>query len=487
MPNEQRIPPHSDDAEKSVLGAALQSVRALNEVCEILEPEDFYQDRHRRIFAVLQMMNDGGIHADYVTVSEELKKRHELSLAGDTAYIASLPGAAPSTSGAYQYARVVKDKSILRRLISGAADIEADGYEDKASARDVLEKAEDVIFEISKGTQKRDYTHIGDIVRRNMDIIKEHHDSGKKLTGLSTGFTDLDRVTSGLQKQDLIILAARPSEGKTALALNIALNVARQEGKRVQFFSLEMGELPLGLRLLSMLSNVELTRIRNGSVLDSDEDTRKLREAAEDLGNMNLFIDETSNISVSEMKSKCKRIAATEGAPDLVIVDYIQLMEMPHRAENRTLEIAAISRALKQMAKELDCPVIVLSQLSRISERDRRRPLLSDLRDSGAIEQDGDLIMFIHNKTDKELRQDAENPNNSFNYNPETMRQLLILKHRNGETEDLVLSWIKRYTKFGNTDYGSFRMLTGGPGGGSGAGSLDSADGGGEEPEEIPF
>jgi len=463
MPDsETRVPPHSEEAEKSVIGAALQSRKALNEVCEILDPDDFFRDYHRRIFDVLKTMNDNGTHADYVTVSEELKKRHELDLSGGTTYIASLPSAAPSTSGAYQYAKVVKDKSILRQLIKGAYQITADGYEDKAAAQEVLEKAEDVIFEISKGTQRRDYTHIGDIIKRNMDVIKGHHDSGKKLTGLPTGFTDLDRITSGLQKQDLIILAARPSEGKTALALNIALNVARLEKKRVQFFSLEMGELPLGLRLLSVLSGVDLSKIRNGSVLDSDEDTRKLREAAEELGNLDIFIDETSSISVSEMKSKCKRMATNEGMPDLIIIDYIQLMEMPHKAENRTLEIAAISRALKQMAKELDCPVVVLSQLSRVSEKDKRRPVLSDLRDSGAIEQDGDLIMFIHNKTDRELKQDELNPDSGFTYNSETMRQLLILKHRNGETDDLVLSWVKRLTKFGNTDYASFRAVTSG-------------------------
>lgn len=478
---EGRIPPHSDDSERSVLGAALQSEKALDSACEILEVDDFYKDHHKKIFAVLKKMHRDGIHVDYLTVIEALKKNHELSHAGDAAYIGGLPDAAPSPAGAAQYARIVKDKALLRRLISGATEIEARGYDDRDSAQEVLESAENTIFEISKGTQKRDFSHIKDIVTKNVERINEHYASGKKLLGLSTGFRDLDKITLGLQKQDLIILAARPGEGKTALALNIALNTARKENARVVIFSLEMGELPLGQRLISSISSIELERIRDGSVMGNETDRDKLMEAVDDLGELYISIDESSGITVSEMKSKCKRIEVSEGKIDLIIVDYLQLMEKASndesatRDENRTLQVAAISRALKQMAKEIDCPVLVLSQMSRDREKRSGRPVLSDLRDSGAIEQDADLVMFIHNYSAKEMKDKENEQDSDFFYNPETMRKILILKHRNGETGDITLSWVKRYTRFGNLDYDSSLS--------------DAADAAGEyeEKEPMPF
>jgi replicative DNA helicase len=475
-----RVPPHSDDAEKSVLGAAMQSAKALNDVVEILSKEDFYRNYNGEIFEVLRELETEGAHADILTVTEALKKKNLLSMVGDAAYIGGLSGAAPSPAGAAQYARIVKEKAVLRRLIETAQVIESEGYDDNETAETVLERAEDSIFQISQGTQKQDYSPISAVIEENLKRMEEHHASGKDLLGLATGYKDLDKKSSGLQKQDLIILAARPSMGKTALALNIALNAAKT-GARILVFSLEMGKLPLGQRLLSILSNVDLAKIRDGTVLNSTADTKKLREAVDELSDMNIVIDDSSGISVGEMKSKCKRLAVSEGSVDLVIVDYLQLMEMAGtRPENRTLEIAAISRALKQMAKEIDCPVMVLSQLSRDSEKRAGRPVLSDLRDSGAIEQDGDLIMFIHNKSAKEVKAEEMDPDVDFIYNPDTMRQILILKHRNGETGDVTLSWIGKYTKFGSTDYGHS------PGGASNYGGGDNEDEG-EEDYAPPF
>ncbi|MDR2487262.1 MAG: replicative DNA helicase [Clostridiales Family XIII bacterium] len=447
---EGRIPPHSDDAERSVVGAALQSEKALNAVVEILRKDDFYREYHGVIFETLKEMDEAGTHVDVLTLAEAIKKKKLLSQVGGDAYLGNLSGAAPSPAGAAQYARIVKEKAILRRLIQSAQLIEAEGYDDKEPAQAILERAEDSIFQISQGTQQRDYSPLRDVVAENVTQMTEHHKSGRKLLGLSTGFSDLDKITSGLQKQDLIILAARPSQGKTALALNIALNAATKENAHILFFSLEMGELPLGQRMLSIVAGVDLAKIRDGSLFNSTSDTKKFNEAVEKLGAMHIFIDETSGISVSEMKSKCKRLIVSEGRLDLVIIDYLQLMEMAGKSENRTLEIAAISRSLKQMAKEVDCPVIVLSQLSRDSEKRPGKPVLSDLRDSGAIEQDGDLIMFIHNKSEKEVKAEEMNPDIEIPYNRDTMRQVLVLKHRNGETGDVTLSWLGRYTKFAN-------------------------------------
>jgi replicative DNA helicase len=351
----------------------------------------------------------------------------------------------------------VKEKSVLRRLIRYGEETASEAYGDDKPAHEVLAKAQGDIFDIAQDTTKGDYTRIGDIIERTTRETQEHHNSKRALLGITSGFAKLDEKTAGFQKKDLIIVAARPSMGKTALALNFALNAAIKENVTVMFFSLEMGELPLGQRLMSIMANVSLKSIKDGSFFDNDTDRRSYMDAVGEFRDMNIFIDETSGISVDEMTSKCHRLRAEHGL-GLVVIDYLQLMEITgsNRPENRTLEIAAISRRLKQMAKELDCPVMVLSQLTRDIEKRKGSPVLSDLRDSGAIEQDGDLIMFIHNKSRKEHEEDENEGRYNFEYNPETMRQILILKHRNGETGEVILSWIDRYTKFGNVDYGKY-------------------------------
>jgi replicative DNA helicase len=450
----EREYPHSDDAERSVLGAAIQHEDALFGVLEGLKSEDFFRASHAEIFDAMKALHGEGERVDVVTLSELLKKRGKFALAGGAEYISGLPYAAPSPSGAKQYAKIVREKAVLRRLIRYGEETAAEAYEDSKSAHEVLSKAQSDIFDIAQDTTKGDYTRIGDIIERATKEIREHLNSGRALLGITTGFKRLDEKTSGFQKQDLIILAARPSMGKTALALNFALNAAMKEDAAVMFFSLEMGELPLAKRLMSIMANISLKSIKDGSVFNNNADADSYRDAAARFSDMKIFIDETSGVSVDEMTSKCHRLRAEHGL-GLVIIDYLQLMEVTgsDRPENRTLEVAHISRRLKQMAKELDCPVIVLSQLTRDIEKRKGSPVLSDLRDSGAIEQDGDLIMFIHNKTKKEQDADEKERTYSFEYNPDTMRQILILKHRNGETGEVILSWIDRYTKFADIEY----------------------------------
>jgi len=444
-----RIPPHSDDAERSVLGAALQSKQALYDTVETLDREDFYRESHAMIYDAMQALHKGGNAVDIITVSEELGKRKQLSAAGGRAYLGELAGVTPSPSNAMQYGAIIKEKSKLRRLIERSGDIIAMSYDSREPADDILSKAEQEILEIAQSAQGHDIISVGDAIAESLKRILEHYASGRKLLGITTGFSRLNQITSGFQKQDLIILAARPSMGKTALALNFALNAAVRENATIMVFSLEMGEQALSQRVLSTLSKVPLNMIRDGTFSTSQDDSKKINEAVAKLSALNIEIDSTAGISVNEMKNKCRRLKQKRGI-DLVIVDYLQLMTMTgsdRRPDNRTLEIAAISRSLKLMAREIDCPVLVLSQMSRDYEKRNGRPMLSDLRDSGAIEQDADLIMFIHNKSDKELRDTEED--SEFDYDPDRHRLLLILKHRNGETGDVMLSWDGRYTKFG--------------------------------------
>ncbi|MDR1495568.1 MAG: replicative DNA helicase [Clostridiales Family XIII bacterium] len=453
----EREYPYSDDAERSVLGAAIQSEDALFSVLEELKYEDFFRAAHAEIFDAIKTIHGGGDRVDVVTISELLKQRNKFGMTGGADYLSGLPYAAPSPSGAKQYARIVKEKAVLRRLIRYGEETAAEAFEDDKPANEVLSKAQRVISDIAKDTTKGNYTRIGDIIERTTKETQEHRESGRELLGITTGFTKLDEKTSGFQKKDLIIVAARPSMGKTALALNFALNAATKENATVMFFSLEMGEMPLGQRLMSIMANIPLKSVKDGAFFDKKTDMESYRDAANAFRDMKIFIDETSGVDAEQMMSKCHRLKAEHGL-DLVVIDYLQLMDItgPNRPENRTLEIAYISRRLKQMAKELDCPVIVLSQLTRDIEKRKGSPVLSDLRDSGAIEQDGDLIMFIHNKTKKEQDTDEKEGRYSIEYNPETMRQILILKHRNGETGEVILSWIDRYTKFANLDYGNY-------------------------------
>lgn len=433
---DERIPPHSDDAERSVLGSVMQSKEALFDVLELLTPEDFYSEINKEIFSAVRELNKESSPVDALTVSEELKKRKTLEMVGGRMYVASLTTMAPSTANASAYAKIIKENAILRRLIAVSSDIVDKSYQKKTDAAHVLDYAEQGIFDIARLNQKKDFTPLKDILWTNMDEIDRMAGIDGSLTGLTTGFADLDARTSGLQKSDLIILAARPSMGKTAFVLNIAQNAAIKGGARVLIFSLEMSKEQLGQRLLSIDSCVELSKLKTGDL--SRGDWEDLNIAIDRLSKAEIYIDDTPGISVMEMKNKCRRLKAEKGL-DLVVVDYLQLMSFEGKSEGRQQEVSTLSRMLKQLAREMECPVIVLSQLSRaVEQRMDHRPQLSDLRESGAIEQDADIVMFLYRDE---------------YYNPETTEkpntcEVIIAKQRNGPTGSLDLAWLGKYTKF---------------------------------------
>ncbi|MDR1028089.1 MAG: replicative DNA helicase [Clostridiales Family XIII bacterium] len=442
-----RVPPHSDDAEAAVLGAALQSKQALYDVMETLTENDFYRDNHRRIFAAMADLHGAGDPVDIVTVTEALKKRKELGVAGGADYIGKLAGAVPSPSSALQYGKILSGKAILRGLIEKSGEIITESYDDREDAEHILERAERRILEIGQGQQGKDFIPIGVAMKETMARIEMMRDRGGGLTGLATGFDDLNKITSGFQESDLIVLAARPGMGKTSLALNIAMNAALDADATVMIFSLEMAPSQLTQRLLSAEAGVELNKIRDGSVYRDKDDVERILDASDRLSKAKInIVDGTSGISINEIKNKCRRLKTKEGL-DLIIVDYLQLMDlggtarMDARPENRQQEIATLSRSLKQLAGEMECPLLVLSQLSRaVESRGVHKPVLSDLRESGAIEQDADIVMFIYKeKSRDEDEDDADN-----------VRQLLIEKHRNGDTGNIRLTWLGKYTRFGN-------------------------------------
>ena len=433
---EGRVSPHSPEAERSVLGAAMLSEDALLEVAERVKPEDFYDQNHGEIFKTILELYRRGVSVDILTVSEELKKHGSLSMVGGRSYIASLSSATPTTSNAAEYAKIVAEKSSVRKLIATADDIVTKGYEDSMEAGQMLDYAESGIFEISQSRQRGKYTHIQEALLSNIDTIDKASQMEGGLTGITTGFVDLDAKTSGLQKSDLIILAARPAMGKTAFALSIARNAAVKGGASIMIFSMEMAKEQLSQRLLSMEAKVELQKLKTGRL--ERRDWEDINVAIDVLSGTNIHIDDTAGISIMEMKSKCRRLKAEKGL-DLVIIDYLQLMNPEGRADSRTQEISVISRNLKLLARELDCPVLVLSQLSRAPEmRTDHRPMLSDLRESGSIEQDADIVIFLY-RDEYYNKETTEKPGEC---------EVIIAKHRSGPTGSIDVSWIERYTQF---------------------------------------
>lgn len=438
----ERIPPHSDEAEKSVLGAALLDKEALFDVIEIVKEDDFYNEAHKEIFSAISDLFRRNEPVDTLTVTEELRKRKSLEMVGGVVYVAFLSTAVPTTANAASYARIISEKAMLRRLISVASEVIDDSYQEKNEAEYVIDQAEKNIFEIAQAKQSKDYAPLKEILWKNIQTIDEMSQKEGSLTGLTTGFLDLDEKTSGLQKSDLIILAARPSMGKTALALNIANNAAVKGGARVLIFSLEMSKEQLSQRILAIESRVEIQKLRTGSNVER-RDWDNIHLALDQLSKADIFIDDTPGISVMEIRNKCRRLKAKKGL-DLVIVDYLQLMASDGKPESRQQEVSAISRFLKQLAREMDCPVVVLSQLSRaVESRMDKRPLLSDLRESGAIEQDADIVIFLY-------RDEYYNKENS--QKPGTC-EVIIAKQRNGPVGSIELAWQSVYTRFANKDH----------------------------------
>ena len=433
---EERIPPHSDDAERSVLGAVMKNKEALFDVLEILTPEDFYSEIHKEIFRSIKELYRKSSPVDTLTVSEEIKRRNSLEMVGGRAYIAALAADVPSTSNAAEYAKIVSQKASLRRLIETADDIVQKSYEENMETNAILDFAEKEIFEIAQKGQKSDFTHIKDVLLENINIIDKVSQLDGNLTGLTTGFRDLDQMTSGLQRSDLIILAARPAMGKTAFALSVAQQAAVKGGASVMIFSMEMSKEQLGQRLLSMESRIDMQSLKTGNLERTDWD--QINMALDVLSKADINIDDTPGISIMEMKNKCRRLKAERGL-DLIVIDYLQLMNMEgKKTDSRTQEISALSRSLKLLARELDCPVIVLSQLSRAPEqRPNHRPMLADLRESGSIEQDADIVIFLYR--DEYYNEDTDKPGEC---------EVIVAKHRSGPTGTVDVTWLGKYTRF---------------------------------------
>lgn len=431
----ERIPPHNEEAERSVLGAVMLNKDVLSEVLEEVTADDFYNESHREIFRAIWELYKDNVAVDMLTVCEELKKRKSLDMAGGRAYIATLTAEVPSTANAVEYAKIVAEKATLRQMIKTSEDITEKGYDAKMAAGEILDYAESGIFKIAQKRQKNDYAKIQDVLLNNIKIIDAASQNKDKIVGIPTGFKDIDEKTSGLQRSDLIIVAARPAMGKTAFALNIAQQSAVKAGSSVIIFSLEMSKEQLGQRLLAMQARVEMQKLKQGDLDRKDWD--RITMALDELNNTKIVIDDTPGISIMEMRNKCRRLKAEQGL-DLVVIDYLQLMSMQGKSDNRQQEISTISRNLKLLAREMDCPVIVLSQLSRAPEqRQDHRPILSDLRESGSIEQDADIVIFLYR--DDYYNENTDKPG---------VCEVNIAKHRSGPTDKVELTWLSRYTKF---------------------------------------
>lgn len=434
-----KIPPHSLEGEQSVLGAMLLDKDAIVVASEILRDEDFYKEAHKEIFeAVIEIYNRNE-PVDLVTLSEELKKRGTLEAVGGSVYLADLSDAVSTTANIKYYCEIVEEKSVLRKLIKASDDIIAKGYQADEEVNSIIDLAEKKIFDITQRRGQEGFAVIKDVLLDSFNKIEEMSKRQGGITGLSTGFIDLDNKTSGLQKSDLVLLAARPSVGKTTLGINIAQNCALKSDASVAVFSLEMSKEQLVQRMLSSESHVELRKIINGQL--SEDEWPKLVNSMGPLSKAKVFIDDTPGITVMEMKAKCRKLKVEKGL-DLVVIDYLQLMQGNGKTDNRQQEISEISRGLKGLAKEMNCPVIALSQLSRAPElRADHRPILSDLRESGAIEQDADIVMFLY-------RDEYYNPDTD----KKNIGEVIIAKHRNGPTGTVEMVFMGQYTKFVNLE-----------------------------------
>lgn len=435
----QRLPPQSLEAEVSVLGGVLLENEALNRVLEVVREGDFYRESHRKIFSAMVNLYERNEPADLITLSETLKKRDALEEIGGLEYLNFLANSIPTAANIAYYAKIIKEKSILRKLINRATEIVSLGYSNSSDVDEFLDQAERLIFEISEDRVRPSFYPIKDIIKSSFKTIEKLYEKHQLITGVPTGFTKLDELTSGLQPSDLIIVAGRPSMGKTALALNIMQHAAIEGGIPSAIFSLEMAKEQLALRMLCSEAKVDAHRLRGGFL--SEADWPRLTRAAGSLSEAPIFVDDTPGITVLEMRAKSRRLKA-EHKLGLVVVDYMQLMRGRSDSETREQEISDISRSLKSLAKELALPVIALSQLNRrVEDRGDRRPQLADLRESGAIEQDADVIIFIYR--DEVYNKSDDNPHRG-------KAEIIIGKQRNGPTGIFDLAFLDKYTCFEN-------------------------------------
>jgi replicative DNA helicase len=435
-----RIPPQNIEAEQAVLGAIFLDSAALTLASEVLVPEDFYRASHQKIFHAMLKVADKGEPVDLVTVTAELADAKMLEEVGGVSYLSELANSVPTAANVEYYARIVEEKSILRRLIRTATSIAQEGYTREDEVDDLLNEAEKKIMEVSQRKNTGAFQNIKDILVQTYDNIEMLHNRKGEVTGIPTGFIELDRMTAGFQRSDLIIVAARPSVGKTAFALNIAQNVATKTNENVAIFSLEMSAQQLVMRMLCAEGNINAQNLRTGKL--TPEDWGKLTMAMGSLSNAGIYIDDTPGIRVSEIRAKCRRLKQESGL-GMVLIDYLQLIQGSGRSrENRQQEVSEISRSLKALARELEVPVIALSQLSRsVEQRQDKRPMMSDIRESGSIEQDADIVAFLYR--DDYYDKDSENKN---------IIEIIIAKQRNGPVGTVQLAFIKEYNKFVNLE-----------------------------------
>jgi len=436
----ERALPHNLEAERSILGAILIRNDAFNVAAELIDADDFFRDAHRRVFDKMVDLNERGQAIDLVTLRDELSRSGDLDPVGGPAYISSLADGVPRSTNVEHYARIVKERSTLRNLIAAANRIEAEAYAAREDAAVVLDRAEQEIFSIAEGRIHSGFVPLSELAEASFSTLERLQTVQSAVTGVPTGFADIDEMTAGLQPSDLVIVAARPSMGKTAFALNIGAHVGTGGERTVGVFSLEMSKEQLFMRMLTSAAQIDSHRFRTGLLTESDYE--RLSDAMGVLSDARVYIDDTPSIGVLEMRAKSRRLKAEHGL-DLVIIDYLQLMQGRGRFENRNQEIASISRSLKALAKELDVPVVALSQLSRAPEsRGDKRPQLSDLRESGALEQDADVVMFI-------FREDMyeETPENA------NVAEIIIGKQRNGPTGTVKLAFLKQQTRFENLSH----------------------------------
>ncbi len=435
-----KIPPHDIEAEQAVIGSMLTDKDAIMSAVETLKPEDFYREDNKIIYEAILNLYNRADPVDIITLKTELQSMKQLETVGGLEYIAQLPDKVPTTANVEQYIKIVEEKSALRALIKTANELISLGYDQTQDVEDILDSAERKIFDVIQNRNQKGYSAIKDILVDSFTQLEQLYNQKQHITGVPTGFADLDFITAGLHKSDLVIVAARPAMGKSAFALNLASNAAVRYNTPVAIFSLEMSKEQMTNRILCSEAMVDSNKVRTGKV--EDDDWQKLAEASGNLSQAQIFIDDTPGISVMEIRAKCRKLKLEKNI-GMVVIDYIQLVQGSNKRNgSREQEISEISRSLKILAKEINVPVIALSQLSRsVEQRPDHRPMLSDLRESGAIEQDADIVMFLY-------RDDYYNPDTD----KKNIAEVILAKHRGGSTGTVELLWLGNYTKFANLD-----------------------------------
>ena len=433
-----RVPPHNIEAEESLLGAMLLSKDAIASAVETVSPDDFYKPAHGHLFEAIQTLYGRGEPVDPVTVAEELRRANLLEALGGKQAILRIQVGTPAAANAAHYARIVEEHALLRRLIAVAGEIAEMGYEMPEDVTNTLDRSETLVFEVANRRLSSSLKGIYPALQESLEQLESLFERDGSMTGVPSGFVDLDEITLGFQPSNLIVVAARPGQGKTSLALGAASHVALETRKPVVFFSMEMGYLELTQRMLASEAGVNSRLLRTGRIPESD--WTKISHAVGRLAEAPFYIDDNAHLTVMEMRAKCRRLKAMHGDLGLVVVDYLQLMSTPRRSENRQVEVSELSRGLKILARDLETPVMALSQLNRSLEyRTDKRPMLADLRESGSIEQDADIVMFIY-------RDDAYNPESS----DKGTAEIIVAKHRNGPTAKVRLAFLEHLTKFAN-------------------------------------